>query len=84
MKKIEELHINKIYNEETISNIINTNKNCKAIYTKKIDCYKWGKEKVKLIQIINGYEQKQSRKNAIDTDLKNKITYLILEPKEVE
>lgn len=68
--KIEELTINKTYNEETISYIIEKNENCKAIYTKEIDAFKWGKEKVKLIQIINGYENND----------KKETTYLILEP----
>lgn len=72
--KTEELTINKTYNEETISYIIAKNENCKAIYTKEIDTFKWGKEKVKLIQIINGYENND----------KKETTYLILEPQNKE
>lgn len=62
----------KTYNEETISYIIEKNENCKAIYTKEIYCFKWGKEKVKSIQIIKGYENKKG------------TTYLVLDPQNKE
>lgn len=78
MKNIEDLNIGRIYNEETINKIISKNKMYKVIYTKEIESFKWGKEKAKLLEIIDGYESNGTEFNNI------KIKYLILEPQSEE
>ena len=78
IKKIEELKENMIYSEETISQIIYNNENCKAIYKDKLDAFMFGKQKIKLIKIFKGYETIKER-NKIINDQKEYI-YLYLEP----
>ena len=82
MKEKEELNIGKIYTEKAISNIISQNKNVKAIYLKDINTFKWGKEKLKLIQILEGYEQINIGDKKVKLNQEEKIKYLILDIKQ--
>lgn len=74
-KNTDELTINKIYAQHTIDRILEEQKNCKVIYTdkNKIDfAFNWGKQKMKLRQILKKIENGKN------------ITYLILEPIEIK
>ena len=82
MKEKEELNIGKIYTEKAISNIISQNKNVKAIYLKDINTFKWGKEKLKLIQILEEYEQINIGDKRVKLNQEEKIKYLILDIKQ--
>ena len=73
---MKQLNINRIYNNDTIEKILNENNKYKIIYNKPVDYFKFGKEKVKIVNIIEGYETEKVD-NVIEHKNNEKITFII-------
>ena len=74
-----EYKTNKIYSKNKFENDIFKEKNNKIIYiNKEIDSFNFDKGKIRLINIIEGYECSK-KNNIIETETREKTKYFIIE-----